>query len=71
MTTLERKLKKRVRELEQELDQVRADREIFREHFMRRFRWWVELMGKGEQPNLAWLVENDGRTLNRLKWWPW
>lgn len=71
MAASERQLRRRVKELEQEVDELRLDRQIFRDHFALRFRWWVELMGKGERPNLAWLVENDARVLTRVKYWPW
>ena len=71
MTRTERRLKERVKELEAELDEIRRDRQKFRDHFVSRFRWWIELLGKDTSPKVSWLVEDDAKWLRNLKWWSW
>lgn len=71
MRRVERVLRERLKELECERDEMESDRVILRNHFSRRFRWWIELQGKGERPSLAWLIEDDAKTLANLKWWSW
>lgn len=71
MRTVERRLRERIAQLETELKEVQQDREIFREHFATRFRWWIKLVGEQTKPNLAWLIEDDAKYLRRMQWWGW
>lgn len=60
----EERLQTRIRALENE-------RRIYQEHFVRRFRWWIELSGRNTTPNLAWLIEQDAKVLQTLTQFPW
>ncbi len=53
------------------LMEVEHDRERFRTHFAKRFRWWIQLLGESKKPHLSWLVEDDAKLIRDLKKWPW
>lgn len=70
MRAIEKKLRERIKELEGEVSILENERIKFRAHFVKRFRWWLALIGKGTNPNLTWLVEDDAKFLvNVEKWW--
>lgn len=64
-----RDLKARVRELEDKLDEVSTDRQMFRAHFENRFKWWFELMSNSQTPDLVSLAKFDALQLRRFKYW--
>lgn len=61
----------RVQELQNELNEVRQDRQRFREHFIRRFKWWIELIGSQQTPSLPWLIEDDAKELRKFQYFTW
>lgn len=71
LTAKNRELRERLKELEQELNEIKADREKYRTHFITRFRWWIELLGEKKSPSLTSLIESDAKILNGTKpfWW--
>lgn len=71
MRAIERTLRARVTVLEAEVRELQEDREVFREHFKERFRWWIELLGKQEKPSLPWLIESEAKWLRRFQWFAW
>ncbi len=71
MRAVEKRLRERIKELEKENQEVSEDRDLFRDHFARRFRWWIELVGKQKTPNMAWLIEADAKEMRAMKWWSW
>ena len=72
MTTNEvRLLRRRVGELEDEVQRLVAERAKFRDHFAMRFKWWIKLLASKEHPNLAWLIEDDARWMTKFSWWSW
>ena len=71
MRAVEKRLRDRINELEKSHDEAVADRDLFRDHFARRFRWWIELLGKNEKPSLPWLIEADAKQMQSMKWWRW
>lgn len=71
MRIVEKQLRERIKYLEARVAEVEADRDVFRDHFSRRFRWWLELLGKSENPSLASLIEADAKQMRMMKWWPW
>lgn len=71
MRAIEQTLRARVKVLEAEVEELKADRELFREHFKNRFRWWIELLGKQSNPSLPWLIEDEAKWLRRFKWFSW
>lgn len=71
MRAVEKRLRERVKNLEKQLSELEADRDVFRKHFSRRYRWWIELLGKKETPSIAWLIEADAKEMVSMKWWAW
>jgi hypothetical protein len=71
MRAVEKRLRERIKYLETNQAEIDADRELFRKHFARRFRWWIELLGKGTTPSLPWLIEQDAKEMRDMKWWSW
>ncbi len=71
MRAIERRLRERVKALEKDLEEVRLDRDLYREHFHTRFRWWIELIGQQKTPSLSWLIESDAKWLQKFRWWGW
>jgi hypothetical protein len=61
----------RVQELQTELNEVRQDRQKFRDHFMQRFKWWIELIGSQQTPSLPWLIEDDAKELRKFQYFIW
>ena len=70
MTKVDR-LNARIEALEKEVSELRDDRNLFREHFINRFQWWVKLQSEKSSPNLAWIIQNDAKWLQRFKYWVW
>ena len=71
MRAVEKRLRERIKALEKELEDVRTDRQKFRQHFADRFKWWIKLLGDKETPNMSWLIENDAKWLRDFEWFPW
>lgn len=78
MRKVERRLRERIKDLEYEISELKRerndlldDRAKFRSHFIIRFKWWIELLGKVTRPDVAWLVENDAKWLQTFKKWDW
>lgn len=71
MRRVERKLRERIAVLEAELEWKSKELEVFRKHFVKRFRWWIELLSKNTGPNLSWMIEDDAKVLHTLKSWWW
>lgn len=71
MRAVEKRLRERIKYLEAYQAELESDRELFRDHFARRFRWWIELLGKHSSPNIKWLIEYDAKEMRKMKWWSW
>ena len=71
MRRVEKRLRDRIDELEAELKWKSEELEVFRNHFSKRFRWWIELLSKNTSPNLGWMIEDDAKVLHKLKSWWW
>ena len=71
MRAIERRLRERIKALEQQNHELTHDRELFRDHFSRRFKWWIQLMGDSKTPSLSWLIEADAKELRNFTWWSW
>lgn len=69
MRKIERRLRLRIKFLEEELQRIRLDREELRDHFVRRFKWWVKLTSTRSTPDLQWLIVDDAKVLRNLDWW--
>lgn len=66
-----RALKRDIKDLEESRERLMSDREKFRAHFAKRFRWWVELLGNKNGPDLQWVIKDDAKFLTKVDWWFW
>lgn len=66
-----RALRNIIQKNNQTIDELKAEREVFRAHFAERFKWWIECLGKQTTPVLAWLVENDAKVMQKVTRWIW
>ena len=57
--------------LEGMIRQLEHERSQYRTHAALRVKWWIELHGKGQSPNLAWLIENDVKFLQTVTSFVW
>lgn len=71
MRAVERRLRERITELEKRTSDLEQERKKFRQHFQKRFRWWIELVGKQTGPKLSWLIEDDAQFLHTVERWWW
>jgi hypothetical protein len=71
MRAIETRLRERIKVLETQKAEVEADREVLRNHFAKRFRWWIKLLGEGKAPSLSWLIEDDAKAIKDFQWWHW
>lgn len=71
MRAVEKRLRERIAFLEKEKSEIEADRQLFRDHFANRFRWWIKLIGEQKTPNMPWLIEADAKEMRAMKWWHW
>lgn len=71
MRAVEKRLRERIKGLEKELAEVKADRDEFRKYWAGKFRWYLELHGKGTQPNVAWLIEDMAKFFTKVQRWYW
>lgn len=71
MRAIEKQLRERIKELEEQNAELESDRAIFRNHFAERFRWWIKLLGESKTPNLRWLIEDDAKAMRNMQLWSW
>lgn len=71
MRAVEKRLRQRIKDLEFENQKLMNDRRLFREHFISRFKWWIQLLGEQSKPNINWLIEDDAKWLKRFESWYW
>jgi hypothetical protein len=55
--------------LNQTIYSLEAERQLFRDHFAKRFKWWFELLKNNQSPSLTWLAEDDAYWLRKFKIW--
>lgn len=68
---INKELRKRIAVLERENLEMYHDRNKFRDYFVNKFKWFVELNGTEKTPNMTWLVQDMGRFLNKVNDWYW
>lgn len=66
-----KQLKEKIKHLEKEKDEILQDRVKFRNHFQKRLRWWIELLGENKTPELKGLIESEAKFLNSVEHWYW
>jgi hypothetical protein len=71
MRKSEQRLRERVKELEAELDEVKADRAEFRNYLVGKMKWLIQIHGKGEGVPRAWLIEDLAQFFQRVQRWYW
>lgn len=71
MRKIEKRLRDRIKSLEKELSEVEEDRTKYRVYYTRKFRWFIELQGKGTTPSMAWIIEDFAKFFQTVKWFNW
>lgn len=66
-----RALRNIIQKYNTQIDELKAEREVFRTHFAERLKWWIECLGSSKQPVLTWLVENDVKVMQKVTRWIW
>jgi hypothetical protein len=64
-----RDLKKKIESLESQIRKLENDRNLFREHFQKRYEWFWKLLEGNDAPNMKWLLQNDSMWLRRFEYW--
>ncbi len=60
-------LRSYIKDLEQDLNDVRADRDKYRGKVVQYFKWFISLLSKGERPSLPWTICDIAKLLNDTK----
>lgn len=71
MRAVEKRLRERIKELENKLQVVENDRRLFREHFVNRFKFLIQVLGENKNPCAKWLIEDDAAWLQEFEKWYW
>lgn len=71
MRAVEKRLRERVKALENELAEVKDDREQYRGYWIGKMKWFLELHGNGKSPSLPWLIEDLAKLFNRVERFYW
>jgi hypothetical protein len=71
MRAIEKRLRERIKILDEENKKLRDDRQKFRNHFENRFRFWLKLLGEQSSPSVASLVESDAKFMANVERWYW
>lgn len=71
MRAVEKRLRERIKLMEKDLEEIRVDRQHFRDQFIRRFKFWIECLGEGRSPNVSSVIESDAKFLHKVKQWYW
>jgi len=58
-------------QFEKKIRQLENEQCLYQEHFARRFKWWIELIGKNSTPSLPWLIEQDAKFLQSVTQFTW
>lgn len=57
-----------------EYESVFEDRKKYQQHFTKRFRWFIELLGKGQGPRLGeddGVIARDAKFLQTVEYFSW
>jgi len=64
-------VKAHLEEVRRQLREVEADRNLYREAYVRHLKWFIKLLGENKNPSLPWLIEEMSKTLNRATQFFW
>lgn len=71
MRAIEKRLRGRIKELEQELDKVKKDREQHRTNLVSVFKSAVEIASKGNTWNMLNMIEVLTKKFGNVERWYW
>lgn len=63
--------KEEIKYLQSEIEDLKKDREKFRDHFADRMKWYIKLLGEQKNPSMSWLVEAESKFLATVQRWYW
>lgn len=64
-------LKEEIAELKREKSVLEQDRNLYRNAFISKMKWFIELLGNQKTPNLPWTIEDMSKTLNKAQNYYW
>ena len=71
MKIVERRLRIKIKFLEQELEKTQEDRQKFRDYFSQKLKYFINLTGKNEYALSASMIENLAKFFQTVKWFSW
>lgn len=71
MRAIEKRLRNRIRILEEDLVAVQHDRGKFRDEFSSDFRWLIKIHGERNYPSMTDYVEHKAKALSKFQPWVW
>lgn len=71
MRKVEKRLRERIKALEVELEKIKAERQQYRQYFIGKLRWFLELHGKGQSPDMSSLIQDFAHFMTTVEsfWW--
>lgn len=71
MRAVEKRLRERIKYLEDKLAKVEADRDGFRESIASNLRQAIRIHGEGHYWNMPGLIETFAKQIAKREWWYW
>ncbi len=71
MRPVERRLRDRIKFLEEDRKEVYEDRQKFRDYFSTKLKWFIDLQGKGSVAHSGSMIENLAKLLQRVQRFSW
>ncbi len=71
MRAVEKRLRQKIKDLEQNLLEVESDRNLFRTFLARNIREAINIHGRSQYWNMVDLIETFAKQIAQVKWWYW
>ncbi len=71
MRTVERTLRNRIKWLEKENEEIKEDRQKFRQYISEKMRYFIKLTGKNEYALSPSMIEDLAKLLQKVRWFSW
>lgn len=64
-------LKEEIAELKKQKETIERDRNLYRDAFITKLKWFLKLLGEKSSPCLKWTIEDMSKTLNKAQHYYW
>lgn len=71
MRKIEKNLRQRLKEKDEEIERLKNDRDKFRYAFIENFKCSVKILGEGKTWNMEYVVKTLAQQLTRFEKWYW